>query len=112
MLNSLDALIIAFMIMSLVSMIGVILIYLVKNEKMKKGLLNFLTVWGMIIAYCGVRSTPSYMISSTIVTWAIGALSVVALLIQLCSKNENRFKIARILATVSVVAGMIDCFMI
>ena len=112
MLDSLAALVIAFMVMSLVSVVGVVLIYLVKNEKVKNGLFYFLTVWGMIIAYCGVRSTPSYMLSQVIITFAIGALSVVALLVQLCMKSEKKFQIARILVTISVVAGMIDCFMI
>lgn len=112
MMDSLALLVITFMVMSLISVVGVILLYAVKNEKFKKGIFYFLAIWGMIIAYCSVLSTPGYMLGAVIISWLLGGLSVVALLIQLCMKNEKRFQIARILVTISVVAGMIDCFMI
>ena len=112
MMDSLALLVIVFMVMSLVSVVGIILLYAVKNEKFKKGMFYFLAIWGMIIAYCGVLSTPEYMLGEVIISWILGGLSVVALLIQLCMKNEKRFQIARVLVTISVVAGMIDCFML
>ena len=112
MMDSLAALVITFMVMSLVSVVGVILLYAVKNEKFKKGMFYFLAIWGMIIAYCSVLSTPGYMLGSVIISWILGGVSVVALLIQLCTKIEKRFQVARVLVTISVVAGMIDCFLI
>jgi len=111
-MDPLGALVITFMVMSLVSVVGVVLLFVAKNEKLKKGMFYFLAIWGMIIAYCNVLSTPGYMTGDIILAWALGALGVVALLIQLCMKKENRFKIARILVAVAVVAGMIDCFII
>ena len=112
MLDPLGALVITFMVMSLVSVVGVTLMYLVKNEKVKKGFFYFLAIWGMVIAVCNVMGTPSMWTGAIVFGWALGGLSVVALLIQLAAKNANRFKLTRILVTVSVVAGMIDCFMI
>ncbi len=112
MLDPLGALVITFVVMSVVSVAGVILLYLVKNEKVQKGFFYFLSIWGMIIAYCNVLSTPEYMTGSILLAWGLGALSVAALLIQLCLKKEKAFLIAKILVTVSVVAGMIDCFLI
>lgn len=112
MLDPLGALVITFIVMSIVSILGVVLMYLSRNEKLKKAIFYFLAVWGMVIAYCNVLSTPEMWTESIILAWALGALSVVALLIQVCLKKENRFQIARILVTLSVVAGMIDCFII
>jgi len=112
MMDSLALLVITFMVMSLVSVVGVILLYAVKNEKFKKGMFYFLAIWGMIIAYCGVLSTPEYMLGEIIISWMLGGLSAVALLIQLCMKNEKRFQIARILVTISVAAGLVNCFLI
>lgn len=112
MLDPLGALVITFVVMSVVSVIGVLLMYLSKSEKVKKGFFYFLTVWGMIIAYCNVLGTPETWTESILLALALGGLSVIALLIQLCMKKENRFKIARVLVTVSVIAGMIDCFII
>lgn len=111
-MDPLAALVITFMVMSLVSVVGVILLYAVKNEKFKKGMLYFLAIWGMVIAYCSVLGTPEYMLGPVVVAWLLGGLSVAALLIQVCMKNEKKFQIARILVTISVVAGMIDCFLI
>lgn len=112
MLDPLSALVITFFVMSAVSLIGVILMFLTKNEKVKKGFFYFLSVWGLVIAYCNVQSLPIMLTGSILLALALGALSVIALLIQLCMKKENKFAIARALVTVSVVAGMIDCFLI
>lgn len=111
MLDGLGALVITFMVMSVISVIGVVMLYLSKSEKLKKGMFYFLSIWGMVIAYCNMIGPASLYTEELVFAGALGALSVVALLIQLCLKKENTFNIARILVTVSVVAGMIDCFM-
>ena len=111
-MDPLGALVVTFYVMGIISLVGLVLIHFLKNEKVKKGLLYFLSVWGVIIAYCGVLSTPGYMMGQILITLAIGALAVIALLMQKFSKKENKFQIARILVSISVVAGMIDCFMI
>lgn len=111
-MDPLGALVVTFFVMSIISIIAVVLLYWQKHEKGKKGLLYFLSVWGVIISYCGVLSTPDYMTGEILVTLGIGALGIIGLLIQLISKKENKFQIARVLVTISVVAGMIDCFII
>ena len=110
-MDPLAALVITFMVMSLVSVIGVILLYAAKKEKLKKGVLYFLAIFGMIIAYCSVLSTPEYMLGSVIISWILGGLGAAALLIQLCMKHEKRFQITRILVSISVIAGMLHCFL-
>lgn len=110
MFDALGALVITFVVMTVISVIGVILLYLSKNEKVKKGMFYFLAVWGMIVAYCNVLTIPPMWTEQIVLAGALGALSVVALLIQICLKKENKFNIARILVTVSVVVGMLDCF--
>ncbi len=111
MLDSLALLVIAFMVMSVISIIGVALLYLIKNEKIKKGIFYFLVAWGMVIAFFNIKSIPIYMTGEILLAGALGAVGVAALVIQLVSKKEKKFQVAKILATVSVVVGMIDCFM-
>jgi len=111
-MDPLGLLVITFWIMSIISVAAIALVFLCKNEKLKKGLFYFLAVWGIIVAYCGVLSTPGYMIAEILITIALGALGLIAVLVERFAKKENRFQIARVLASVSVVAGMIDCFMI
>lgn len=112
MMNPLDALVITFLVMSVLSVIGVSLLYLAKNEKIKKGIFYFLAIFGMIIAWCNVAGIPDAWFGEIFLAWMLGGLSVVALLLQLCTKWEHRTKIARILVTVSVVVGMLDTFII
>ena len=111
-MDPLGALVITFFVMSIISVVALVLVHFLKNEKVKRGLLYFLSVRAIVIAYCGVISTPPYMTLDIIITLAIGALAIGALAFLLFSKKDNKFEIARMLVTISVVAGMIDCFMI
>ena len=111
MLDSLGALVITFFVMSFISVAGVVLMHLVKNEKVKKGFFYFLSVWGIVVAWCNAQGIYSIFDIDNLFGWILGSLSIVALLIQTFSKKENKFKIASILVTISVVVGMMDCFM-
>ena len=110
-MDPLGALVITFYVMSIISIAGVVLLYMSKNEKLKKGMFYFLSAWSVVVAYCGVLGS-GFFISDGLSSMVFGALGVAGLLIQLISKKEDKFKIARILVTISVVAGMIDCFFI
>ena len=112
MFDGLGAIVITFMVMSVISVIGIVMLYLSKSEKLKKGMFYFLSVWGLVVAYCNILSTSLLGMEGVLIAGGIGLLSVIALLMKLCLKKENTFQIARILVTVSVVAGMADCFMI
>lgn len=111
MLNSLDLLIIVFIGMSVVSVLAVLLLFILKSEKLQKGAFYFLAIWGMAIAWLNVQMQPPTMVGEQLLAWALGGLSVIALLLQLLGKGEKRFTIAKILVAVSVVVGMIDAFM-
>lgn len=111
MFDALGMLVITFFVMSVISIVGVFFLYFAKNEKIKKGIFYFLTIWGMVIAYCNVRSIPPMWTGEILLACGLGGLSVIALLIQLGIKSEKKELIAKILVTVSVVIGMIDCFL-
>ena len=111
-MTSLDLLIVVFMVMTGVSVFGLLLMYLVKNETVGKLIFYGLAVFGMIIAVFNALSTPDTYLIEAIIGWGIGAVSAVALLIQIIRKNERSFLIARILVTFSVVAGMANLFLI
>lgn len=110
-MDPLGALVITFFVMSIITVISLVLLFVAKNEKLKKGLFYFLSVWSVIIAYCNVLSLPEYWIGEITLALGIGALGIAGLLFQLISKKENKFQIASIMVAVSVVAGMLDCFL-
>ncbi|MBQ8518683.1 MAG: hypothetical protein IJ455_03630 [Agathobacter sp.] len=111
-MDPLGALVITFFVMSIISIAGLVLLYLSKNEKLKKGLLYFSTAWSIVIAYCGILVSDGFYFANGGIAVVLGALGIAGLLIQLISKKENKFQIARILVTISVVAGMVNCFLI
>jgi len=111
-MDPLGALVITFFVMSIISILSVVLLHTLKNEKIKKRLLYFLSVWSIIIAYCSILSTPFYMDGEIFISVALAALAVVGILVWKFSKKENKFRTASILVSISVVAGMIDCFII
>ena len=110
MMNSLDLLLIAFCGMTVVSFLAVIMQFLLKDEKKKKAAFYFLAVWSLVITWCNVQTIPEYMTGSLILAFAIGALGIGALLLQLIRKDNKAFFAAQVLVAVSVVAGMADTF--
>ena len=111
-MDPLGALVVTFFAMSIISIAGMVLLYLSKNEKLKKGLLYFFTAWSIVIAYCGILVSDGFYFINGGIALVLGALGIAGLLFQLLSKKENKFQIARILVTISVVAGMANCFFI
>lgn len=112
MLDPLGALVIAYFVMSFISIIGVILLFFLKNEKGKKGIFYFLALWALVIAFCNIQTILSYSTAGILIAGGLGVLAIAGVLINLCGKQENRFKIAQILVAISVVAGMMDTFLI
>lgn len=111
-LDPLGALVITFFAMSIVSIGGIVFLYLSKNEKFQKGLLYSLAAWSMVVAYCGILVSDGFFFANGSIALVLAALGIAGVLIQLFSKKENKFKLAKILVTISVVAGMINCFFI
>lgn len=110
MMDPLGAIVITFFVMSIISILGVVLLHTSKNEKRKKRLVYFLSAWSVIIAYCGVISTPIYMTEEILFSVAFGVMAIVAVFFFVISKKENKFQIVKWLVSVSVVAGMLSCF--
>ena len=91
MLNSLDALIVAFLGMSFISIAGVLLMFFVKNEKWKKRIFYGFSIWGVIVALCNLQTYFSYMLGDIVVAALLGLLAVAAMLIWKFAKHESRF---------------------
>lgn len=113
MLNSLDALVIVFIAMAVLSILSVALQFIVKNKTLQKGSFYFAAILGVLLAVFEVLSTPPLGFAGEIYLGiALGALAATAVIFQLVKKDERSFQIAKIFATVSVVGGMIGTFLI
>ena len=109
-MNALGALVILFAAMSVVSVLGLLVMHLVKSKKKQKIFCCILAVWGMLIAWMAADSTATNLIGQQLIAWAFGALGAVGLLVQLCGKGEKSPLTARILVTLSVILGMLNLF--
>lgn len=109
---ALGLLLVLFMVMSIISVMGLVLLFLLKGEKGQKAVFYFMAVWGMVIAWMTADSYPTNYIKEQLTAWAFGALAVIALLVQNCGKSERSFLTAKVLVAASVVLGMVALFVI
>ena len=109
---ALGLLLVLFMVMSIISVMGLVLLFLLKGEKGQKAVFYFMAVWGMVIAWMTANSYPTNYIKEQLIAWAFGALAVIALLGQVCGKSERSFLTAKVLVAASVVLGMVALFVI
>ena len=64
-----------FVVISLISLIGILLLFLWKEGSGKEALFYLLAVWGLLIAACSILSLPSSFILSRGVSFAFGLLA-------------------------------------
>lgn len=93
---------------TIISIVGILALYLLKENR--KGILYFLTIWGVILAGIKATSLPSNYISSQIIAWGIGALSIIGVLLYMTAKSEKQLTVSYALVTISVVANLINLF--
>ena len=110
MMNSLDVLVIVFMVMTAVSLLSVCLMFLMKHPTVKKVCFYFLGMQGMLVSWLNAMMTPVGYEGKMMFGWILGAGSVAALLLQVCGKNEKYSKLARVLVALSVVLGTVNAF--
>lgn len=94
-----------FIIMAIVSASGIILLYQVKDQKIKSCLFCFLVIWGLGIAFMSASSFPSNYLAQQAIAWIFGFLAIAALVIKM-TKPKN-IKLAKFLITISIFGGMI-----
>ena len=109
-LMALGLLLILFMVMSIISMVGLLLLFLLKGEKAQKIVFYFMALLGMFIAWMTATSYATNQIKEQMISWGFGALAVVAVLVRLCGKSKNAALAAKLLAAASVVLGMVALF--
>ena len=108
---ALGILFLMFVSMSVISVLGILLMFLLKEGGMKKGIFYFMAVWGMLISAWEATSLPTNYIAQQMIAWAFGILSVIGLVVHIRAKGKQHITISYILVTVSVVAGMLKLFL-
>lgn len=108
---ALGILLIAFIGMSVISLLGLIFMYLLKNERAKAVVFYCMSIWGMVIAAIGALSLPVNFTAGRFIAWGLGFLSVIALIIHVRAKSKAQYMTAYVLVNISVVAGILKIFL-
>ena len=107
---ALGLLLILFMVMSIISVVGLLLLFLLKGERAQKIVFYFMALLGMFIAWMTATGYATNQIKEQMISWGFGALAVVAVLVRLCGKSKIAALAAKLLAAASVVLGMVALF--
>ena len=107
---ALGLIVVSFVAISVISIIGLALMYLLKNERAKAGVFYFLSIWGMGIAILSAMSLPSNWMTQQLIAWGFGILSAAGLIVHLKSSSASGRMAAYILVTISVIGGVLKMF--
>lgn len=109
MFTFLDLLVVVFMVLGALSLLSVLLLFLVRNEKVKKVCFFVTAVLGIYIGTVSARimwlDAPVQMVLGIL----FSLVSIAAVVLELRAKdNAKLHKIAHIVAAASLVVGMIN----
>ncbi|GAB6169570.1 hypothetical protein JCM1393_20300 [Clostridium carnis] len=105
---ALGYLFILFIFMTVVSLLGVFLLYFLKNKTGKNIIFYGLVIWSMLIAYLNATSLPTNFLVEQFIAWGFGFVSIIAIIIKV--KNPEKTTIPYILVTASTLIGLYTLF--
>lgn len=112
MMNSLDALVITFLVLTGISLVGLLVMLLGKKEILKK--IGFYYTAGVAIGLTTINVIfhPPLSILGLAVLVGFGLMALAALVLHISKKTPEMRKVARIMAAVSMVVAIADLAMV
>lgn len=90
-----------------ISVAGLLLMYLVRNETVKKYIFYIMAVWGILISVISAPSLPVNWIFMRAAAWAAGFLGIAGIVVSIAGRTRKHRLFAFLLVTISVVAGAV-----
>ena len=113
MFTFLDLLVVVFMVLTAASLLAMCLMFMVRNQRVKKISFSLVVAMGLYACSVGVRISAGYFIGQMTAAVLFGILSLAALVTERISKgDEKKFRIARILAAAALLLGIANAFMV
>lgn len=112
MMNSLDLLVIVFMVMAAAALLSLTLMFLARRSRLKQICLYIASALGVYTGYAGIRIGSVFfpMKAAVGVLAAITAIGA-AVLERIAKGNNKKLIIARIMAAASVIVGMVNAIL-
>lgn len=101
---ALGFLFLAFIIMSVLALVGTVLLFLVKKQRTNDIILVIMAAYSMTIAYMNATAQPINFVGPQIFAWVVGLVAIGAVAFRFITKKPTQ--LARILVAASVVIGM------
>ncbi len=115
MLNSLDLLVIVFMIMSALSLLVLLLMGLMKNKIVRRISVCVASAIALYSAGVGVFAFGFYFMEQAVIGMLVGLAAIGAVVLTIVGsklKNEKLEMIARIMSSAALIVGFINIFFI
>ena len=111
MLTSLDFLILIVMALVAVSLVAMVLMFLIKNDKFRRVCLYLVAALGIYVSCVGLRLLWPNFMGQVFVAALTLLTSLAAIVLERLSKNNNkRFLAARLMASAALLASLINAF--
>ena len=112
MLNTLDLLIIVVLALTAASLVSLVLLFLVRNKTVKRICLYLVIAFAIYIGYAGIRINLHNDLPRTVLAAVMGAVAIGGFVMERRAVgDERKLLTARILASVALVAGMLNAFL-
>ena len=98
-----------FVIMSVISIAGLVLLLIIKNEKANRAILYIMSAWGILIAVMNVTALPINWIMWRVAAGACGLAGLAGGIVRFIAKEDLK-TVSALLAIVSVLVGMVMLF--
>lgn len=113
MMTFLDLLIIVSMALIAGSLLSVVLMFLVKNRKVRRVCLWITAALGLYVGYVGLYINWPMFYGQAVIAAVMALVGVGALVLSLVKKEDDKaFLIARIAAAASLVIGVVNALMV
>ena len=109
MLNSLDLLVIVFMVLAAVSLLALCLMFLVREPRIRKVSLYLVAALGLYAGFIGIRIGGALFPMKTAAGVISAIMSLAAIVLSACGgENKKKAAAARFAAAAALVIGMIN----
>lgn len=113
MFTSLDLLIIVVMALAAASLLALALMFLIKNKTVQRVCFYIVVALGVYIGTVGFRINWPGFILRVGVAVVLALVCIGALVLERVKKNDDRlFLLARVMAAVGLLAGMVNAFLV
>lgn len=97
-----------YIAITLISILGILFLYLSKNQKTKDKIFYALVIWSVLVTFFNVTALPSNFLIQRILAIVIGLIAMIGFILKI--KTPKNTHISYFLVSLSVILSIIDIF--